>query len=206
MGIASIFVVATIGYVGLSFIPKPIHATIVQNFTITVDQRFIPTGLPGTGLDTLPPVGTKGFGTLTFNEAQIQYNGKPQEMGASLPLGYYATTPTSYSLDFFNHHYTEVTQPSSSRHPAYFSFDRTDAGKYQLSGFAFGNQDETSRMTLVGQSVNGNFSYDNPASSAGVALGSLQFTDAKEVPEPETIAGVPIALAFGWSYRKLKRK
>lgn len=213
MRIASMFVVATIGYVGLSLIPKPINAaTIVQNFEITVTtlgQTFA--GTPAPGIETAPPIGTKGFGTLIFDESQIQYNDKPQtQMYQFPPRGYYALTPTSYSLDFFNHRYTQVgPYPFNYRGSTAFSFVRTDAGGYQLNGFTFGTQDETSRLSVYGYSGGGGqFFYANAASGfQTLAIGDLQLTHAEEVPEPETIAGVPVALGFGWLfYRKLKRK
>ncbi|MBN8564251.1 MAG: hypothetical protein J0L70_27330 [Leptolyngbya sp. UWPOB_LEPTO1] len=190
----STIVLATIGWIGLSSISSPLNATIVSNFEITVDRSF--------DSDRLPPVGTKGFGTLTFDESQIQYNENNFfDPYARPPFGYYAQRPTSLSLDFFNRRYTQVNDSSIGRSTTYFSFNRTDTGSYQLKGFLVGTSDESSSLAI---SSNG---FAAAFNNAGLAYGTVRLTSSEVIPEPSMIAGVPVALMFGWlSHQKLKRR
>lgn len=190
----STLVLAAIGWIGLSRISTPLNAAIVSNFEITVDRSF--------DSDRLPPVGTKGFGTLTFDESQIQYNANRSfDPYRRPPFGYYTEKPTSLSLDFFNRRYTQVGEYSVARATTFFSFDRAGTGSYQLTGFAVGTGDESSSLLISSNS------FITAFKDAGIAYGTVQLTSAEEVPEPSTIAGIPVALMVGWlSHRSLKRR
>lgn len=195
----SAIILAAIGAVSLI---SQADATIVQNFEITVTQFYDPPFGPKTPTDA-PPIGTKGFGTLTFDESQILYNGKPQtEMYPTTPLGYYTLKPTSYSLDFFNRRYTQIVDPGNIRAYTQFSFTRTDTGGYQLGYFIFGTRDETSVLRID----NRGFTYGNDTSGFFTAYGNVQLAPPEEVPEPTTIAGVPVALAIGWLFHQKRSR
>ncbi len=190
MRTSSTIVLAAIGWIGLSSIPNPLNATIIGNFEMTVDSVTDPR--------LAPPIGTKGFGTLTFDESQIQYNNTPvMELYPKSPFGYYTRTASSLSLDFFNRHYTQIYDYNFGHTLTHFSFVPTETGGYKLTSFAFSTVAQDNGILLTSSSFNNN----------ALAYGTVRITNSEEVPEPSTIAGVPIAFSLGWLFhQRLKRK
>lgn len=175
-------------------VAAPLKAeTIRQNFEMVVDRVFPPTNYPV----ELPSIGTRGTGSLTFESSQIQFN--PDI--TSPTFGYATRQPLQFSLDFFNQRYSQVPVSGGIfRDGSLFRFRPTDTGSYQLIGYQFSTSDYKPGILMSG-GRSGNFNY------AAVAYGTVTLTDSEPIPEPTTIAGIPVAIAFGWKIqRRLRRK
>lgn len=180
-------------------IVKPARAAIVQNFEITVDGYYTQPGTPPSPMQ--PPIGTKGYGSFTLDESQIKYNDVQTLYRQYPPLGYYVLTPSSFSLDFLNHRYTEVRQfgPTPS-FATQFSLVPTGGGQYRVTNFGINTLDKTSELNAI----NGRFYYRDTTAPyyESNAYGSVQLTSAEEVPEPSEVLGIPIAIAFCWLFQR----
>lgn len=183
-------------------------AILTQEFEVVIDRLTRPPGetvLP----PSAPPIGTRGFGRLTFDTNLIQY--VPPSPPVTLyppPSGYFVRQPLSYSIDFFGNRYTRLPVGSAApRQSPIFYFTRSETGSYQLSLFNFGAVNESTFIAITGLSGSdsGQFSYYG---GSGIADGRVIFTNSSEViPEPTTIAGVPIAIALSWAcHRRFKRR
>lgn len=180
---------------------KPVSADIVQNFRITVDGYY---SLSNSSIPGLPPIGTTGYGTFTIDESQIQFNDRRTDYHQYPPLGYYTLKPSSFSLDFFNRRYTQITDGPAPSQFTRFSFDPTSNGGYRLTSFFLQTSDATSRVDV---NSFGEFNYlDTTAPfGEGSASGSVQLTSAEVIPEPSEVLGIPVAIAFGWLYHRRRK-
>lgn len=168
-------------------------ATLTQDFEIVVDRVF-----PGFPESDVPPIGTRGQGRFTIDTEQIQF-GQTAPFYDPSRVGYFTRQPTSFSLDFFNRRYTNLPLGAGiSRFGPIFEFGRTGTGGYQMNSFSFGTTDPVRPGIAVANSY---FAYET------IASGVVSFTPAEAIPEPETIAGVPIAIALSWAcHRRFKRR
>lgn len=191
------------GWLGLTSIASVQAATLVENFEIVVDRvNEIPPFLQ-VPASAVPLIKTRGQGRLTFDTNLIQFN--PTQN--FLPVGYLVTQPTSLSIDFFGQRYTQlpVSAFRPDRQSPRFIFDRTESGGYQLSSFEFSVFSNQGYPLLVGET--GFFYTVPPAPGILVASGTTTLTDSEVIPEPSTIAGVPVAIALWWACnRRFKRR
>ncbi|BAU14732.1 hypothetical protein LEP3755_52830 [Leptolyngbya sp. NIES-3755] len=204
----NIFAIAVFtGFGWLGFSSSLQAATLIQDFEIVVDRITLP---PGETVPppSVPPLGTRGQGRLTFDTNQIQF-GQISPFYEPRFVGYFTRQPTSVSIDFFGNRYTNlpVVRGPSPRDTPLFIFSRTEAGSYQLSSSDFGtfNPDGTGLgITGVAGSNPGYFVYLGAEDRVD---GSVTFTRSEVIPEPTTIAGVPVAIALSWAcHRRFKRR
>ena len=183
------------GFGSISLIPTAAQAaTLTQNFEFVVD-RIAPTNFP---LSELPPIGTRGQGSFTIDTDQIRF-GQFQPFYDPTHVAYFVEQPTSLLIDFFGKRYTNL--PVSIVFPRtgpYFTFTRAETGGYRVSNFAFAATDPGNPPISIESS---GFRYQIDV------YGPVSFTPAEAIPEPTTIAGVPIAIAVAWTcHRRLKRR
>ncbi|MGV0028240.1 hypothetical protein [Phormidesmis priestleyi] len=186
--------------------PTPGHAaTIRQNFELTVNSVRLPSSNPPDPILSnllLPSIGTKGFGSYTYDESQIKYVNDP----VNYPVGYYLGSPgriafSDFSLNFFDRTYTQQIY-NRTRIGEIFLFDRTPSGQYTPQNYSpfFDTSKDGTTLSIGG----GSFTY-YPASPfttsttvTGSASGTFRFTDAEPVPEPSFTIVPFFALGLGW--------
>ncbi len=183
------------GFGSIGFIPAAAQAaTLTQNFEFVVD-RIAPTNFPPS---ELPPIGIRGQGSFTIDTDQIRFGQFQPSYNPTL-VGYFVEQPTSLLIDFFGNRYTNL--PVGIVFPRtgpYFTFTRTETGGYRVSDFIFTANDPVKPPLSIG---NSGFRYQVDV------YGSVSFTPAEAIPEPTTIADVPIAIAVSWAcHRRFKRR
>lgn len=188
----------------------PSYAAVIrQNFELTVtDLGYRPGDDPSTA--PLPPIGTRGTGSFTYDEADIHYIDEPH----AYPIGYYLGYPReigfrNFSIDFYGQHFTELNH-LNSRIGDFFLFDKTPSGHYTPNDMVLETVNGyksfiyTSRYSL-GADGHG-FGYTpipTVHSGLGSANGILRFTDAEPIPDPPASAlSTVFALGLGWFYHR----
>lgn len=190
----NIFAVAVFtGFGWLGFSSSLQAATLTQEFEIVVDRVF-----PGFPPSDVPPIGTRGQGRFTIDTNQIQF-GQLAPFYEPRFVGYFTRQPTSFSLDFFGKRYTTIPVGIGiTRNGPIFEFNRTETGGYRTVYFGFGTSDPVRPSIAISSSY---FAYET------IASGTVSYTPAEAIPEPETVAGVPVAIALSLAFhRRFKRR
>lgn len=203
--------------------PHPVSAAVLrQNFEITVTSvrppnlsnqtNFAPppeSQALYSALNALPvpPIGTKGLGSYTYDESQLNF---------AREFSLYEDTYTldspgkiaflDFSLNFFNRTYTQLFY-LPSRIGEFFTYTRTSTGQYIPQSLNLLTSDGTSVLTTGGGENFFNY-RPGPVNLAGVSSvfgvsGTLRFTDVEAIPEPSAAAIVPVvALGLWWCRSK----
>lgn len=202
--------------------PHPVSAAVLrQSFEITVTSvrppnlsnqtNFAPppeTQALYSALNALPvpSIGTKGLGSYTYDESQLNFAREFSPYEDTYTLGRPGKIAfLDFSLNFFNRTYTQLFY-LPSRIGEFFTYTRTSTGQYLPQSLNLLTSDGTSVLTTLGGGGNF-FNYrPGPVNLAGVnsvfsVSGTLRFTDVEAIPEPSAIVPV-VALGLGWLYRR----
>lgn len=187
----------------------PSYAAIIrQNLELTVTTVNSPSSNPPDPILSnlpLPSIRTKGFGSYTYDESQINYVNEP----TYYPVGYYLGRPgriafSDFSLDFFNRTYTQRVN-NRTRIGEIFLFNRTPSGQYTPQDPFFDTSESGTTLSIG----SGFFTYypaspfTTSASATGSASGTFLLTSAEPIPEPPASALSTIfALGLGWFYHR----
>ena len=181
--------------------PTPSNAAIIrQNFELTVTNVLPPANQPDSSLSNfpLPAIGTKGFGSYTYDESQLNFSKEFSVYEDTYSLGVLGKIAfLDFSLDFFNRTYTERVG-NRTRIGEIFLFNRTSSGQFTPQNPFFDTAADGTTISIGA----GGFTYypaspfTTSASVTGSAGGTFSLTDAEPVPEPPFSAIVPV-LALG---------
>ncbi|NDJ17382.1 hypothetical protein [Myxacorys almedinensis] len=194
--------------------PNPASAAIFrQNLELTVTRiESASQGQADSPLNKLPlpPIGSKGLGSYTYDESQLNYINQP----TAYPIGYYLGRPgaiafSDFSLNFFNRNYTQLTYVGT-RIGEFLLYDRTPAGQYTPQSLYLSTTDDTSVVRIIGDLFiyrPGSVNVPGDIGAVNYVSGTFSFTDAEPIPEPPATAIVPIfGLGLGWLYQRTQAR
>lgn len=187
-------------------------AVLRQHFEVTVTGTTEISSMRGDNPyvdlrdSAVPPIGTKGLGSYTYDESQINYYAEEpcQPFNVCYPSGYYLGKPrmialSDLSIDFFNRSYTRLSFGSRNDR-VFILYNRTSTGQYVPESLSFQTSDGPTRL-IIGTDIR----YMAPYFLKDVT-GTFRFTNVERVPEPSSLAIVPVvALGLGclWHRKRL---
>lgn len=217
-----------LGSVGVFWLaaPPPGNAAVFrQNFEITVD-RFTPPDLtiptffdprlpeaikllPALNALPVPPIGTKGFGSYTYDESQLKLSREFSASQDTYVLGELGgkIAFSDFSINFFDHIYTQRTFVPS-RIGEFLTYTRTSTGQFVPQSLNIRTFDDTSVVSVLGSGTGSdNFFTYRPGpvdfllpSNVNSVSGIFRFTNAEPVPEPSFATIPALALGLGWLF------